>query len=174
LKRRKIIAICIIAILAVSMILVAYNCYRNTQVDTSWVKNVNRMLKDYPSYINDTQVDNTDWTMSAVQVHLLENGTNRILYFGNRDNLYIFLISVLNHASIQKGTLSEAQLNQSLTSSKAVEITCRFLITVQSHHYSEVYFILESNQDIRGTIIVRDNQSSNINILAVSKLPKFP
>jgi hypothetical protein len=171
LKRRKIIAICIIAVLAVSLILVAYDSYRNMQIDTSWIETANSMLKDYPSYINDTQIEIADWTFSAVQVHLLENGTKRILYFGNRDSLYNFLISVLDQASIQKGTLSEAQLNQSLTSSKAVEITCRFLITVRSHHYSEVYFILESNQEIRGTIIAKDNQSSNINILAVSKLP---
>lgn len=166
-KRRKIIAICIIAVLSVSLILVAYN-----QVDTSWVETANSMLKDYTSYINDTQIDIANWTFSAVELHLLENGTKRILYFGNRDNLYNFLISVLDQASIQKGTLSEAQLNQSLKSSKAVEMTSRFFITVQSHHYSEVYFILESNQDIRGTIIVKE--SANINILAVSKLPKFP
>lgn len=167
-KRRKIIAICIIAVLSVSLILVAYN-----RVDTSWVETANSMLKDYTSYINDTQIDITDWTFSAVELHLLENGTKRILYFGNRDdNLYNFLISVLDQASIQKGTLSEAQLNQSLKSSKAVEMTSRFFITVQSHYYSEAYFILESNQDITGTIIVKE--SANINILAVSKLLKFP
>jgi hypothetical protein len=172
LKRRKVIAICVIAALAVSLILVAYDSYRNTQVDTSWVETASSMLNDYPSYINNTQIDNTDWTMSAVQLHLLGNGTKRILYFGNRDNLTNYLFSVLDQASIQKGTLSETQLNQSLTSSKAVELTCRFLITAQSHHYSEAYFILEGNQDIRGTIIVKE--SSNLNILAVSKLAKFP
>ena len=150
----------------------AYDSYRNTQVDASWVETVNSMLKNYPSYIDDAQVDIPDWTMSAVQLRLLDNGTKRILYFGNRDNLTNFLFSVLDQASITKGTLSETQFNQSLASSKAVELTSRFFITVQSHHYSEVYFILESNQDMRGTIIVKE--SSNFNILAVSKLPKFP
>jgi hypothetical protein len=174
LKGSIVIAICIIAVLAVTLILVAYDSYRNTQVDTSWVEKANSMLKDYPSYINDTQVDNPDWTMSAVQLHLIENGTKRIIYFGNRDNLTNYLFSVLDQASINKGILSVAQLNQSLTSSKAVELTSRFLITVHSNHYSKAYFILESDQNQEGTIIVKDNQSSNLNILAVSKLPKIP
>ena len=175
-KRRKVIAICIFAVLAVSLILVAYNSYRATQIDTLWVETVNSMLKEYPSYINDTLIINPDWTLSPLQLHLLENGTNRILYFGSGDTFCNYLINLLRQASIQKGTISQSQLDQNLASGKTVEITFRHWIEIQSHRYDPVYFILESsqNQDLRGTIIVRDWQSSILSILAVSKLPKFP
>ncbi len=172
LKRRKIIAISIITIVAISLILVAYNSYRNTQVDTSWVETANSMLQDYPAYVNDSE----DSLLAGFRLFLLENGSSRFFYFGSKDAFCNYLINLLKQASIQKGTMSYDELDQVLSSGKAVEIICRFFISVQSHHYSEVYFILEStqNQDMEGTIIVKDNQSSNLNILAVSKLPKFP
>jgi hypothetical protein len=176
LHRGKVIAICVIAVLAVSLILVAYDSYRNTLVDTSWVETVNTILKEYPSYINDTLIVNPDWTLSILQLHLLENGTNRILYFGSGDTFSNYLINLLRQASIQKGTIAQEQLDKISTSSKAVEITFRFSIEIQSHHYNPAYFILESspNQELMGTIIAKDSSSTNYNILALSKLPKFP
>jgi hypothetical protein len=171
-KRRRIIAICIITVIAVSLILVAYNSYRNTQVDTSWVETANSMLKDYHFHINDT---NPDWGLSLRQLHLLENGTHTLLYFGSEDNLTNYLISLLDKAPIQKGTITSAQFEQILASSKTLEITYRFYIEIHSHRYNPTYFILESsqNQNLSGTIIVKEGQSPDLNILAVSKLPGF-
>ena len=114
-KKKQVIAICIIAALAISLILVAYNSYRNTQVDTLWVETANSMLKDYPSYVNDSRVDNNpDWGLSILQLHFLENGTNRILYVGNGDTLCNYLINLLKQNSIQKGTISQEQLEKIL------------------------------------------------------------
>jgi hypothetical protein len=174
LERRKIIVICIVAVLTVSLILVAYDSYRKTQVNFSWVETANSMLKNYPSYINVSQLDDPSALAMTTQLYLVENGTEVLLHFGSEDNLTKYLINLLKQASIQKGTISQEQLEKVLASGKAVEITVRFFIEIQSHHYNPVYFIIESNQnqDLRGTIIVKE--SSNLEILAVSKLPKFP
>jgi hypothetical protein len=176
LKRSKVIAIFVIAIFAVSLILVAYDSYRNTQVDTSWVETANNMLKDYPSFINVSQLNDPSALMMTTQLHLIENGTDGLLHFGSEDNLTKYLINLLKQASIQKGTISQEQLNKILASGKAVEITFRFFLEVPPHHYNPTYFIVESNQNqgLSGAIIVKDGQSPTLNILAVSKLPKFP
>jgi hypothetical protein len=173
-KRKLVIALTIIAVLSIVLSLFGYNWYRSIQIDSSWIETAESMLNDYHSFVNVTQVPNLDWIFSLVKLHLLENGTDRILYFGGGDNLTNYLISVLDQASIQKGTISDTQLEQVLASSKVLEITFRLNIEIQSHHYNPIYFILESqNQNLSATIILKDTQSSILNILAVSKLPQI-
>jgi hypothetical protein len=177
LKKRIAIVAAILAILTIVLSLFGYDWFRSTQIDTSWIETAESMLKDYHSYVNFTQVENNlDWIMAPVTLHLLENGTDNILYFGaGGDNLTNYLYNIPNQISIQKGTISDTQLEQILASSKVLEMTFRFNIEIQSHYYNPIYFILQSsqNQNLIGTIIAKETQSSSLNILALSKLPEI-
>ena len=163
-NKKKILAICITTILSITLVIVAYNEYSKTQIDTSWIETTNKMLTHY-SNLNESQLNGLDLSMS-IQVRLVENNTNNLLYFGDGE-LTNYLLSVANNATIQKGTLTQNQLEEILAKSKAIELTCRF--------YLNDNFILNSKEhpNLVGCIIMKDTHSSNYDIIATSKLPIF-
>jgi hypothetical protein len=171
LKRRTIIAVFFIVVLAVSLALVAYNSYRATQIDTSWVEKVNSKLEGY-NYLNDSETEFDG--LAAFKLKLIENGTKTYIVSKTNDTLSDYLFDLLNQTTLQKGTLSNSELNELLSSSRVVEMTFRFFVTVNHSEYSQIYFMLDSSQGLTGTILAQDRESSSFDILEVCKLPPFP
>jgi hypothetical protein len=163
-KKRKSLAICIIAILSIVLVAVAYDEYARNQIDTSWIQTTNKMLIHY-SDLNESQLNGLDVSMS-IQVRLVENNTKSLLHYGENE-LTNYLLNLANNATVQKGTLTLNQLEDVLAKSKIIELTQRFWL--------DDNFILESNeyQNLVGCIIIKDTQSSNYGIQAIGKLPVF-
>jgi hypothetical protein len=163
-KKRKSLAICIIVILSIVLVAVAYDEYARNQIDTSWIQTTNKMLTHY-SDLNESQLNGLDVSMS-MQVRLVENNTKSLLHYGENE-LTNCLLNLANNAIIQKGTLTLTQLEDVLAKSKTIELTQRFWL--------DDNFILESSeyQNLVGCIIIKDTQSLNYNIQEVDKLPAF-
>jgi hypothetical protein len=174
LKKRTIIALCLVVVLAVSLFLIAYNRYRTTQIDTSWVEEINSKLENY-SYLNEPELEQEFNGLAMDRIYLFENSTiYYIITSGDNDTLRNYLYDLLNKATIQQGTLSSSELKELFPSSRAVEIILRFFTTINHHEYSDIYFILDNHQGLTGKILAQERGSTSFNILEVSKLQSIP
>ncbi len=177
LKKRTVLLILGLVILAISFAWIGYDWLRNNSVDTSWVETADNLMGNYHSCINDTGGWNSPITMSFIRMYYrVENGTDGLLYYGDGDTLSIYLTNLLKQANIQKGTMNWNQVHEILSFSKALILTYRAgsapgTFSDVMRKYNVAYFIVDSqNEDMKGTIIA-EWSTDRYDILAVSKLP---
>lgn len=171
-KKRTVLLILGLVILAISFAWLGYDWLRSNSVDTSWVETTDTLLRNYSGYINDSAIRNPQIAIQYLRMYEYQNGTENLLYYGTGDNetLVKYLESLLTKATIQKGIITQSHLDEIRTFNRAVGLD--FRLSDPSNQYSKAYFVLEDNlnQDIRGTIIVETSPSSILKIIAVSKI----
>jgi hypothetical protein len=175
-KRKRILVIVLAVVMALSSFVVAYYWYKSIQIDTSWVENVNQMVKEvtpYPNGYSDPAL-----LLSYCRVYLIENGTSELIQYDATSNqtLSTYLTNLLIKANLQlqpSGSISSDFLDRVLASDKVVATNYR-LSTLQfggQQRFYVGYFVLKDNlnEDLVGKIIVGEVQKQGYSLWAISK-----
>jgi hypothetical protein len=181
--KKTVLAAIMIIVFSVSVIVGFYltNLESNTdQIDSSWVEDINQLLKNLTPYANSTEYSNPNILLSYCQTHLYENGTSSLIEFGNAGNdntnpVNTYLNNLLLKANLQlqqNGSISIDFLNRVLATDKVVEISYR-LSTMQfggQQRFSSGYFVLKDylNEDLLGKMIVSE-VGKGLSLWAISK-----
>jgi hypothetical protein len=175
-KRKRILVIGLIVVIALSSFAVVYYRYRSSQIDTSWAENVNQMVKKatpYPNGYFDPAL-----LLSYCRVYLIENGTSELIQYDATSNqtLSAYLTNLLIKANLQlqpSGSISSDFLGRILASDNVVAINYR-LSTLQfggQQRFSEGYFVLGDNlnEGLSGKIITVEVGKQGYSLWAISK-----
>ena len=171
-KRKRILVVGLVVVIALSSFVVAYYWYKSTQIDTSWIQTVNNSLPNYPPYSNQTE-SNIEGTIEYCRVYLSENGTEQLIYYGNGGTLGQYLTNLLKDANIRIGSISETKVTEVLGRDKVVTMAYRpsVLMFGGQQRFYEGYFVLEDNlnEGLSGKIITVEVGKQGYSLWAISK-----
>ena len=173
-KKAHLIAVAVTVVVLLVLVLGLLWVGLNTRIDASWTAEVEVLVEGYQLYPEGAERSNPDVTISACSMYLAENGTERLIYYGNGDALSGYLGGLLRNASMRVGAVSEGYLDEVLANDKVVVLSYRITILGLDEpgaKYYMGYFILEDNlgRDLQGFIIAREIQTNNLQLLAIPK-----
>jgi hypothetical protein len=175
-KRKRILVIGLVVVIALSSFVAAYYWYRSTRIDTSWVDNLSQMLLNTKPYPNGTDTG-PNALLGYSRIYLYQNGSTQFIAYsedGSQGNaLTSYLNNLLNGANIQLKSVSENYLDNALSNDRVVFITYRYAVMQfggQNRFYGG-YFILEDklNQGLTGRIITIDMNKHGYSLWAISQ-----
>jgi hypothetical protein len=163
-NRKISLVIGVFLFLAVSFAVVGYYCYGNSQVDTSWIDNVNTYLEESKPYPDASA--NNYYLLSSYQLYLEQNGTTQLILWATQsNNFYSYLKDIILQVNQQRNaSINQEGLNQILSSSKVIFLDYRFPEDIGFFtDITNAYFILESNLDkeLQGTIIIKQTNGND-------------
>jgi hypothetical protein len=183
-KKTVLAATILIIVLFVGVVVGFYltNQKSNTdQIDSSWVEDINQLLKNVTPITNSTEYSNPNVLLSYCRTYLYENGTSSLIEFGNAGNnvtdpVNTYLNNLLLKANLQlqqNGSISSDFLDKVLATDKVVEINYR-LSTMQfggQKRFSSCYFVVKDylNEDLLGKMIVSEVGKQGLSLWAISK-----
>lgn len=168
---RKIV---IVAVLVVCVILI-YGLYSWTPasepIDTSWIATVEQMLEEAKPYPLNSSLSHPA-NPEMLNVYLTENGSERLIYYGNGSALSNYLYELKESVNYKNdSTVSEYYLGKVMAANKVISIHYNPEWAKQnypSQRFYDAYFVLEDNleEDLTGAVFVR-NAHENIGHLSI-------
>jgi len=188
---KKRVAIVLVPIVVLSVFILIFICDMNRnqgaraeelagnpQIDASWVTSLNQTVSKASPFPNDSETSNPNVLISYCRTYLYENGSSKLLEFGDAYNNATNPISTTLNSLLLKANLP---LNVSLTSGFVSNVLANDKLAVIIYRDSTLefggqqrfyngYFVLQDNlnQHIAGTIVTLD-VNGTYSLWAISK-----
>lgn len=165
LKRKFIIPSILISvgIISVALIVICQTTIPPAEVDTSWISTVEQMIENAKPYPPNNSSLSHPANPEYLNVYLQENGTSRLIYYGNGGELSDYLNQLLESANLEKNhRVGELYISKVMANDKVV--TLSYNLTMLSNmadstkRFYQGYFILQDNLDegLSGAIFARE------------------
>ena len=122
------------------------------------------MLQDAKPYPSDNSSLSPLGTPEVINVYFAENGSERLIYYGDGNNFTNYLTDLMESVNYQKvARVSEVFLGEVMQNDAVVNLTYNITMVMADHptqRFYEAYFVLQDNQnmDLTGAIFVRSTQ----------------